>query len=241
MRALVSAAIAAAAFALQAAQREATPSWTIELAPLKEISMKADVLGKALNNQMLPLLLMSSTQQYFMRKFGKFKMDSPLKFAAYPAEGGSEVTLVYPYLGKAARMVVDTPGAGKTARGNVRINDSLYAAFSAGADGYCAFATSEALAENALAAPVAPCPEGAIARFAWPGGDVTLRADNDGLYTETNGRPPTAAPFAKDVPWLAPFVPKEDEKTHRIVLDDLKQAVLALARYTFTRDTEAKP
>ena len=145
---------------------------SVVVAPFSEVTAKVTKLGTMINNPLVPMLLCSSVQQSLSQSYGRFSAEQPMAWMVYlqtPAwevaatnddvvayEDLYDLVLVYPSVDKAARMKLNNPGSTQAADGTIHLLASenrakeQYVKFTA--DGrHCAFASSPALAAQALA------------------------------------------------------------------------------------------
>lgn len=144
----------------------------VVLAPFETVSAKVTNLGATINNPLVPMLVCTALQQQLTQTYGAFRSDAPMGWLSYVQTPAfdiaatnddrvavadlAEMVFVYPSVDKAAGMLLNNPGSTKTPDGAIRLLPSetrpkeLYARFTA--DGrHCAFASSAALAAQALA------------------------------------------------------------------------------------------
>lgn len=144
----------------------------VVLAPFETVSAKVTNLGATINNPLVPMLVCTALQQQLTQTYGAFRSDAPMGWLSYVQTPAfdiaatnddrvavadlAEIVFVYPSVDKAAGMLLNNPGSTKTPDGAIRLLPSetrpkeLYARFTA--DGrHCAFASSAALAAQALA------------------------------------------------------------------------------------------
>lgn len=144
---------------------------SLVVAPFEEVTAKVVKLGMMINNPLVPMLLGSTLQQQLTQSYGAFNSAAPICWLSYVQTPAWEiamtnddmvavselhdVALVYPSVDKAAMMLLNNPGSTKAADGTLHLLASetrpkeQYVAFSK--DGrYCAFASSAALAKQAL-------------------------------------------------------------------------------------------
>ncbi len=144
----------------------------VKFAPFQDLLHKAGDLGLAINNPIMPTLLMGSCQQQLVKAFGRFRNDDPIyifNYAMCPAweivakdsnKGNADdvvsMAVIYPSVNQAAKMILNHPGAKRDADGVIKLlpaegrpNDT-YVFYTK--DGrYCAFADSAAVAKKAIA------------------------------------------------------------------------------------------
>ena len=169
--------IAAAVLTLAAGIVEETKSrpvlaGTAQIAPLGDVTQKVTSLGTLIGNPIVPALLLSSGQQQLVEAYGRLRADAPVTWFAYvqtPAwevaatnldqvavEDMFEHVLVYPIADGPANLLLKHPGATKEADGTIHLlagekNPSdMYVKYTAD-NRYCAFASSPAIAAQALA------------------------------------------------------------------------------------------
>ena len=144
---------------------------TMTIAPFGEVAQKVSHLGVMINNPIVPMLVLTPIQQYLTTGYGAFRMDSPIYVLGYIqtpawdiAATNAELTavsdlfdkvIVYPAVEGLARMALNHPGSTRSPDGTLHLlpnedrPEDLYVRF-ASEGGYCAFAESPALAEQAL-------------------------------------------------------------------------------------------
>lgn len=169
--------IAAAALTLAAGIVEETKSrpvlaGTAQIAPLGDVTQKVTSLGTLIGNPIVPALLLSSGQQQLVEAYGRLRADAPVTWFAYVQTPAWEVAatnldqvavgdmfehvLVYPITDGPANLLLKHPGATKEADGTIHLlagekNPSdMYVKYTAD-NRYCAFASSPAIAAQALA------------------------------------------------------------------------------------------
>lgn len=144
---------------------------SLVVAPFEEVTAKVVKLGAMINNPLVPMLLGTSMQQWLTQSYGAFNSALPICWLSYVQTPAWEVAmtnddmvafselhdvaLVYPSVDKAAMMLLNNPGSTKAADGTLHLLASetrpkpQHVAFAK--DGrYCAFASSAALAKQAL-------------------------------------------------------------------------------------------
>ena len=169
-------AVAVASLALVAGIVEETKSkpvlaGTAQMAPLGDVTRKVTELGTIIGNPIVPTLLLTSSQQQLVDKYGRLRADAPVTWLAYvqtPAweiaatnldqvaiEDMLEHVIVYPIADGPATMLLNHPGATKDADGTIHIlpgeknPEDTYVKYTPD-NRYCAFASSPAMAAKAL-------------------------------------------------------------------------------------------
>ncbi len=144
----------------------------VKFSPFQNWLHKAGDLGLAINNPIMPTLLMGSCQQQLVKTYGRFRNDDPIYLFNYamcpawemvakdPDKGSAEdvvsFAIVYPSVNQAAKMILNHPGAKRDADGVIKLlpaegrAQETYVCYTK--DGrYCAFAESAVVAKKAIA------------------------------------------------------------------------------------------
>jgi len=169
-------AVAVASLALVAGIVEETKSkpvlaGTAQMAPLGDVTRKVTELGTIIGNPIVPTLLLTSSQQQLVDKYGRLRADAPVTWLAYVQTPAWEIAatnldqvaiedmlkhvIVYPIADGPATMLLNHPGATKDADGTIHIlpgeknPEDTYVKYTPD-NRYCAFASSPAMAAKAL-------------------------------------------------------------------------------------------
>ena len=207
--------------------------WFVELRSFDAFQSRQVAIGKTVGNAMLPMMLVSFTQQRLVRMFGKMRAADPVRWVGYPDEkGGVDVVLLYPSMDKVAKMVLNHPGAEKVAADTVCLpadegrQMKTYAVFDA-AFTCCAFARTPELAKRALGEkfPVAGSDLFAIGS---DGATGAFDFDDKGFkFTARTVTPETAAKL-KGVPFLGELA--QGGATRYVTFEDVKKLVTSLIK-----------
>ena len=168
--------VAVASMALVAGIVEETKSkpvlaGTAQMAPLGDVTRKVTELGTIIGNPIVPTLLLTSSQQQLVDKYGRLRADAPVTWLAYVQTPAWEIAatnldqvaiedmlkhvIVYPIADGPATMLLNHPGATKDADGTIHIlpgeknPEDTYVKYTPD-NRYCAFASSPAMAAKAL-------------------------------------------------------------------------------------------
>ena len=137
---------------------------TAEVAPFGDVTKKVNALGTMINNPIVPMLVLSGGQQQLTQAYGPFRGDAPLFVYLYAraSESGDapwdafDAVLVYPSANGLAKTALNHPGSTKEPDGTLHIlpgagnPEDRWVKFTAD-EHYCAFASSAALANRAVA------------------------------------------------------------------------------------------
>ncbi len=144
----------------------------VRFAAFQDLMSKATELGIAINNPIMPTLLMGSCQQQLVKSYGRFRNDDPIYLFYYVQVPAREMVakdsnpgtvdevvhtaVVYPGVNQSAKMILNHPGAKRDADGVIKLlpaegrpNDT-YVFFTKNGR-YCAFADSPSIAKKAIA------------------------------------------------------------------------------------------
>ena len=211
----------------------AAKPWLVELRSFDAFQSRQTAIGKTVGNAMLPMMLVSFTQQRLVRMFGKMRAADPVRWAGYPdGKGSADVVMVYPSVDKVAKMVLNHPGAEKIAADTVCLPADegrpmkTYAVFDADF-AWCAFARTPELAKRALgeAYPVAG---GDLFAVASDGAAGAFDFDDKGFrFTARTVTPETAAKL-KGIPFLGEL--SQGGATRYVTFEDVKRLVTSLVK-----------
>lgn len=138
---------------------------SLELASFAEVQQKVTGLGTMINNPIVPMMLLTTGQQQFIKQYGQMRANAPFTWMVYAsmpskeaksAADDFETVLVYPSSDKPATMLMKHPGATKDADGTLHLlanednpNDRFVAFTPDGM--FCAYAEKAAFARRAIA------------------------------------------------------------------------------------------
>jgi len=168
----VAASLALAAGIVEETNSKPVLAGTAQMAPFGEVTQKIASLGTMIGNPIVPTLLLTSSQQQLVDRYGRLRADAPIMWFAYVQTPALEIAatnldqvaiedlfghvLVYPSSDGPATMLLNHPGATKAADGTIHILPGkknpadLYVRYTADSR-YCAFASTPELAAKALA------------------------------------------------------------------------------------------
>lgn len=226
MKGMVLAVAVAAASCASAAK-----PWFVELRSFDAFQSRQTAIGKTIGNAMLPMMLVSFTQQRLVRMFGKMRAADAVRWAGYPdGQGGADVVMVYPTVDKVAKMVLNHPGAEKVSADTVLLpadegrQMQTYAVFSSDFE-WCAFARTPALAKRALGETY-PVAGGDLFAIASDGASGAFDFDDKGFrFTARTVTPETAAKL-KGIPFLGDLA--QGGATRYVTFEDVKKLVTSL-------------
>ena len=207
--------------------------WTVELKSFDAVQKRQVNIGKAVGNSMLPMLLVSFTQQRLVKMFGKMRAADAVRWVGFPdGEGSADVVMVYPSVDKVAKMVLNHPGAEKISPDTVLLPEDegrmmpTYAVFSRDFS-HCAFARTAELARAALGAKI---PEAGDDLFAisCDGATGSFDFDKKGFRFTARTVTPETAEKLKDVPFLGGLA--QGGVTRYVTFDDVKKLVTSLVK-----------
>ena len=209
----------------------AAPPWAVELRSFDAFQSRQQAIGKTVGNAMLPMMLVSFSQQRLVRMFGKMRAADPVRWVGFPnGKGETDVVMIYPTVDKVAKMVLNHPAAEKISSDTVLLPADegrllpTYAVFTPDF-AWCAFAASEALARRALKVK---CPVAGGDLFAISCGSVSGAFDFDDKgfrFTARTVTPETAARL-KGIPFLGELA--QGGVTRYITFEDVKKLVTSL-------------
>lgn len=127
----------------------------VSIAPYADVSAKVSAFGLLIGNPVVPALLLASLQQSAVVTYGRFRTDVPVYIASYMvAPGKNDEVVVFPSVDRIARMALAHPGSerlGKDVLHLVPTDKSPHDRYAVFEDVFTSFASSEALARQALA------------------------------------------------------------------------------------------
>ena len=211
----------------------AAKPWLVELRSFDAFQSRQTAIGKTVGNAMLPMMLVSFTQQRLVRMFGKMRAADPVRWAGYPdGKGSADVVMVYPSVDKVAKMVLNHPGAEKVAADKVCLPADegrpmkTYAVFDADF-AWCAFARTPELAKRALGETY-PVAGGDLFAVASDGAAGAFDFDDKGFrFTARTVTPETAAKL-KGIPFLGEL--SQGGATRYVTFEDVKRLVTSLVK-----------
>ena len=211
----------------------AAKPWLVELRSFDAFQSRQTAIGKTVGNAMLPMMLVSFTQQRLVRMFGKMRAADPVRWVGYPdGKGSADVVMVYPSVDKVAKMVLNHPGAEKVAPDTVLLPADegrqlpTYAVFNADF-AWCAFARTPELARRALGEKF-PVAGGDLFAIASDGAAGAFDFDDKGFrFTARTVTPETAAKL-KGIPFLGELA--QSGATRYVTFADVKKLVTALVK-----------
>ena len=211
----------------------AAKPWLVELRSFDAFQSRQAAIGKTVGNAMLPMMLVSFTQQRIVKMFGKMRAADPVRWAGYPdGKGSADVVMVYPSVDKVAKMVLNHPGAEKVAADTVLLPADegrqlpTYAVFDADFT-MCAFAQTPELAKRALGEKY-PTAGGDLFAVSSDGASGAFDFDEKGFkFTARTVTPETAAKL-KGVPFLGELA--QGGVTRYVTFEDVKKLVTSLVK-----------
>ena len=233
MRGRVAKAVLLALVSAAALCASAAKPWLVEMRSFDAFQSRQAAIGKTVGNAMLPMMLVSFTQQRIVKMFGKMRAADPVRWAGYPdGKGSADVVMVYPSVDKVAKMVLNHPGAEKVAADTVLLPVDegrqlpTYAVFDADFN-WCAFARTPELAKRALGEKF-PVAGGDLFAIASDGAAGAFDFDEKGFkFTARTVTPETAAKL-KGIPFLGELA--QGGVTRHVTFEDVKKLVTSLVK-----------
>ena len=211
----------------------ASGPWLVEMRSFDAFQSRQKSIGNTVGNAMLPMMLVSFTQQRIVRMYGKMRAADPIRWAGYSDDNGQvDVVMVYPTVDKVAKMVLNHTGAEKVSGDTVLLPADegrpipTYAVFASDFT-YCAFARTPELAKRALGEKY-PAAASDLFAISAEGASGAFDFDDKGFKFTARTVTPETAKKLKGVPFLGELA--QEGVTKYITFEDVKRLVSSLVK-----------